>query len=115
MMRLSGRRNGTVDPSIRGTFLGVSEPNEDDRRSSRFLGFAGSLGESIGADGELRVPRDVDTRDMVEKLWFGVCVGRVDNHMKGSCCAMVMIKVSVHPEGLAPREAAKAWYSCHTI
>ena len=28
---------------------------------------------------------------------------------------MVMIKVSVHPEGLAPREAAKAWYSCHFI
>jgi len=29
------------------------------------------------------------------------------------CGTMVMIKVSVHPEGLAPREAAKAWYSCH--
>ena len=24
---------------------------------------------------------------------------------------MVMVKVSVHPAGLAPREAAKAWYS----
>ena len=24
---------------------------------------------------------------------------------------MVLVKVSVHPQGLGPREAAKAWYS----
>ena len=27
--------------------------------------------------------------------------------------AMVVVKVSVHPQGLSPTEAAKAWYSRH--
>ena len=28
---------------------------------------------------------------------------------------MVMVKVSVHPAGLGPRESAKAWYSGYCI
>ena len=28
---------------------------------------------------------------------------------------MVMVKVSVHPAGLGPRESAKAWYSSYCI
>ena len=35
----------------------------------------------------------------------------VDNEMESSRCIMVMVKVSVHPAGLGPREAGKAWYS----
>ena len=45
------------------------------------------------------------------KVWSGVGMGSVDDEMKSSCCTMVMVKVSVHPAGLGPREAGKAWYS----
>ena len=52
-------------------------------------------------------------------VWFGVwvcgCVGGAYNEIESSCCSMVMIKVSVHPAGLGPREAGKAWYSSYYI
>ena len=39
----------------------------------------------------------------------------VDNEMESSFYTMVMGKVSVHPAGLGPREAGKAWYSIYFI
>ena len=46
-------------------------------------------------------------------VWLGVVCkgGCVDNEMESSFCTMVMVRVSVHPAGLGPREAGKAWYS----
>ena len=49
------------------------------------------------------------------KVWSGVGLRNVDDEMKSSCCTMVMVKVSVHPAGLGPREAGKAWYSIYFI
>ena len=50
-------------------------------------------------------------------VWLGVVCkgGCVDNEMESSFCTMVMVRVSVHPAGLGPREAGKAWYSSYYI
>ena len=42
-------------------------------------------------------------------------MGVVGHEMKSNCCTMVMVRVSVHPAGLGPREAGKAWYSSYFI
>ena len=49
------------------------------------------------------------------RVLFGVCVEGLDNEMKSSLHSMVMVKVSVHPAGLGPREAGKAWYFSYSI
>ena len=49
-------------------------------------------------------------------VWLGVVRGGgVDKEVESSFYAMVMVRVSVHPAGLGPREAGKAWYSSYFI
>ena len=40
-------------------------------------------------------------------LLRGVCCNEIESSRTK---AMVIVKVSVHPQGLGPTEAAKAWY-----